>query len=241
MGIDEGADEFAAPIDGDGAAGDTAEDRRSLRPFLRIVPEEPEPSDVTEATFGRLSQYAKATPHLSDEVVAAVKRGGPEAEAAWTAIYLAYAGGLKRFLLLKLRHRRSVDDALSTTFVRAIGRIEKFRGGTTPELRGWLFSIARNLALDSIAADRKLDYLAEYDGPDLLAPEGDARLIAAADVAHLRKLLAELDPDDREVLWLRIAVGLDSETVGRIVGKSPGAVRMQQMRALAALTRRWDA
>ena len=54
----------------------------------------------------------------------------------------------------------------------------------------------------------------------------------------MRAALASLPADDREVVWLRVCAGLTSEQVGEIVGKRPGAVRMQQLRALEAMARK---
>ncbi|HEC35577.1 MAG TPA: sigma-70 family RNA polymerase sigma factor, partial [Anaerolineae bacterium] len=54
------------------------------------------------------------------------------------------------------------------------------------------------------------------------------RLVAA--IAHLTE-------DQRQVLLLRFVEGLDNETVARMLGKSIGAVKALQHRALAALRR----
>jgi RNA polymerase sigma-70 factor (ECF subfamily) len=66
------------------------------------------------------------------------------------------------------------------------------------------------------------------DGPldQVLHREERARVIAA---------FARLAPDERDVLELRVAAGLDAEAVGDVLGKRPGTVRMAQARALARL------
>ena len=53
--------------------------------------------------------------------------------------------------------------------------------------------------------------------------------------AQLRDLLAELPEKQREILVLRIVVGLSAEETAEIVGASPGAVRVAQHRALSRL------
>jgi RNA polymerase sigma-70 factor (ECF subfamily) len=50
-------------------------------------------------------------------------------------------------------------------------------------------------------------------------------------------LLAVLSPDQREVVLLRIVADLSVEEVGRMLGKSEGAIKALQHRALAALRR----
>ena len=53
--------------------------------------------------------------------------------------------------------------------------------------------------------------------------------------AQLRALLDELPEKQREILVLRIVVGLSAEETAEIVGASPGAVRVAQHRALGKL------
>ena len=53
--------------------------------------------------------------------------------------------------------------------------------------------------------------------------------------AQLRDLLDELPDKQREILVLRVVVGLSAEETAEIVGASPGAVRVAQHRALTRL------
>jgi RNA polymerase sigma factor (sigma-70 family) len=66
-------------------------------------------------------------------------------------------------------------------------------------------------------------------------PSGEDVAIFHADVAEMRRGFSRLGQADREVLWLRVCSGLSASEVGEVLGKKPGAVRMQQMRALEAL------
>lgn len=70
---------------------------------------------------------------------------------------------------------------------------------------------------------------------DRAGPEAEA---LAADVRQrIGHLLDRLPPTDREIIVLRVAVRMSADEVGRILGMSPGAVRVQQSRALAKLRR----
>jgi len=50
-------------------------------------------------------------------------------------------------------------------------------------------------------------------------------------------LIATLPPDMAEVVLLRVVAGLSADEVARIMGKSPGNIRVLQHRALARLAR----
>jgi RNA polymerase sigma-70 factor (ECF subfamily) len=172
--------------------------------------------------------------HLSDEVVDAVKRGD---RRAWEAAYDTYGKGLMGFLVLRLGDRDDAAEALSETFLRALEKIEGLRGGADA-FRAWLFRIARNVATDRLRSRARLTLEAEPDETvDLLTGGPVEQVIAAEDAVAVRRALASRPSDDREVVWLRVCAGLSSDEVGDIVGKKPGTVRMQQLRALEAMAR----
>jgi RNA polymerase sigma-70 factor, ECF subfamily len=67
-----------------------------------------------------------------------------------------------------------------------------------------------------------------HDGPE-------QRLLAGELAERLAELLQLLTPRQREVLILRVAVGLSAEETAEAVGSTPGAVRVAQHRALNQL------
>ena len=68
---------------------------------------------------------------------------------------------------------------------------------------------------------------------DSLGPE--ERALLSSDAEWAKKLLANLPQHQRELVLLRVAVGLSAEETGRMLGMSPGAVRVAQHRALSRL------
>jgi len=67
------------------------------------------------------------------------------------------------------------------------------------------------------------------------APGPEAQAVATDLARRLSALLDRLPDVQREIVLLRVAVGLSAEEVGAIVGMSAAAVRMAQSRALARL------
>ena len=65
-------------------------------------------------------------------------------------------------------------------------------------------------------------------GPEQMAIQADS-------AARMKQLLAVLPEKQREILTLRIVVGLSAEETAEAVGSTPGAVRVAQHRALARL------
>ncbi|MBH5335324.1 sigma-70 family RNA polymerase sigma factor [Streptomyces pactum] len=68
---------------------------------------------------------------------------------------------------------------------------------------------------------------------DSLGPE--ERALLSSDAEWAKKLLANLPEHQRELVLLRVAVGLTAEETGQMLGMSPGAVRVAQHRALSRL------
>jgi RNA polymerase sigma-70 factor (ECF subfamily) len=188
---------------------------------------------VTTPVAGRLVNGAEEAPAITDATVVAAKEGDCK---AWEELYTVHARGLYGFLMLRLSDKDDAAEALSETFLRALEKIKGFRGDSR-QVRAWLFTIARNVSTDRLRRRRRLTLQGELpEVVDVSNGEPTDALIASEDRDALQLALEVLPADDRDVLWLRIGQGLSSEEVGTILGKKPGAIRMQQLRALRTLT-----
>ena len=103
--------------------------------------------------------------------------------------------------------------------------------------RAFVYGIAAHKVTDAFRAigRNRAEPVADLpDGP-VTADGPEHRLLAAEMSARLGKLLAHLTPRQREVLVLRLAVGLSAEETAQAVRSTPGAVRVTQHRALGRL------
>lgn len=75
------------------------------------------------------------------------------------------------------------------------------------------------------------------DLPDRVdeAPTPEEAAVVSDDAALALSLLQRLPEAQREILILRVAVGMSTEETAAAIGMSPGAVRVAQHRALARL------
>ena len=170
---------------------------------------------------------------VTDATVAAARLGDRE---AWEALYHVHSRGLYGFLMLRLSDKDDAAEALSETFLRALEKVKGFRGDHR-SFRPWLYTIARNVSTDRLRRRRRVSLQGDFpEVVDVSNGDPSDEMIASDDRDALQLALEVLPADDRDVLWLRIGQGLSSEEVGTILGKKPGAVRMQQLRALRALT-----
>lgn len=130
------------------------------------------------------------------------------------------------------------DGLANECFLRVFGGIERFEG-TEGRFRSWVFAIAHNLVIDERRRRGRRPRQTELvgdPGPAVAGAE-EAALVTIGD-ERMRSLLAELPPDQRDVLLLRVVADLSIEDTAAALGKRPGAVKSLQHRATAALRRR---
>jgi RNA polymerase sigma-70 factor, ECF subfamily len=103
--------------------------------------------------------------------------------------------------------------------------------------RAFVYGIAAHKVTDAFRAigRNRTDPVAELPDSPILSEGPEQRLLAAELAERLGHLLHKLTPRQREVLVLRIAVGLSAEETAQVVGSTPGAVRVTQHRALNRL------
>lgn len=103
--------------------------------------------------------------------------------------------------------------------------------------RAFVYGIAAHKVTDAFRAigRNRSEPVADLPDTQLVLDGPEQRVLAAELVERLGGLLRCLTPRQRDVLVLRIAVGLSAEETAKMVGSTPGAVRVTQHRALNRL------
>jgi RNA polymerase sigma-70 factor (ECF subfamily) len=151
--------------------------------------------------------------------------------AAFAELYRRYVTPVYRYAYRSLGDAAQAEDATSLTFLKALQAI---RTCDEQSFRAWLFTIAHNAIVDAHRSARRSLPLAaagsERDTGD--SPEGAA--LAEEQTERLRSLLTLLPADQRELIELRLS-GLNDLEIARVVGRTHGAVRTSQYRAIQRL------
>ena len=129
------------------------------------------------------------------------------------------------------------EDIAAETWVCVVRGLSSFTG-EEQAWRAWLFTTARRRAIDLARhrSRRPEAALDEFTAAQLPSSEDSAEaamenLSTAAAIA----LVAGLPRLQAEVILLRVVAGLDTESVARMLRKSPGAVRVAAHRGLRRL------
>lgn len=160
-------------------------------------------------------------------VVASAAAGDVDALAA---IVGAHHDDMSRIAYLITRDGELAQDAVQAAWPIAWRRLGSLR---EPErLRQWLMAIAANEARQ-LMRRQKRRVLNEIAVTDSGSSRGDPA--AQARQLDLRAALARLSPDERTLLALRYAAGMDAGEIGRILGLSASGVRSRLSRLIAHL------
>ena len=143
------------------------------------------------------------------------------------------------YLLYLTGDRSAAEELAAETFERALrawNRFDPARGSA----RTWLCQIARSTALDHFRSEerrRRREGLYALREPQ----EAEETFFATGLSPSLASALAALSAGEREVIALRVLLGLDGEGTARLLGISPTACSTRLSRALAKLEERMTA
>jgi RNA polymerase sigma-70 factor, ECF subfamily len=155
-----------------------------------------------------------------------------------------YQYRLVRYLIYLLGRRDGVDDLVQETWLRVLERGTSFDGRSRFE--PWLFTIARNLAIDHMRKRRifSLDSNEEDEGvrppPASDAPSPFALAARTEDAEALAHSLQALEPSYREALVLRFQEDLSLQEISAIVGAPVSTVSSRIYRGLAMLRSQFE-
>lgn len=143
-----------------------------------------------------------------------------DAEVALLALVRAHEGPIIRYLQVLLGDDDGALDCAQDTFIRAYDHLCRGRS-LTP---AWLYTVARNRAMDEL---RRRAKVRSGDEVERISSDG----AQDAHDARVRRTLAAMRPEDREILYLHVYDRFTTEEIAAMLTIRPGAARMRLMRA----------
>lgn len=132
-------------------------------------------------------------------------------------------------------HYQVADDVAQEVCIAVLTALPRYQDMGRP-FSSFVFGIASHKVADArrVAARLAIPTDSLPDGPDD-QPGPEETVVASLEAQRARSLLARLPSHLRELLVLRVLIGLSAQETGITLGMSPGAVRVAQHRALARL------
>jgi RNA polymerase sigma-70 factor (ECF subfamily) len=180
-----------------------------------------------------------ASPELPDGLVAGAVHGDCRARDELLALIHPL---VLRYCRIRLgRHEslmRSADDVAQDVCMAVVSALRTYQPKGL-SFRAFVYGIAAHKVTDAFRAmDRnRTEPVAELPDTPVTADGPEHQVLAAERSAHVRALLAHLTPRQREVLVLRLALGMSAEETAQAVQSTSGSVRVTQHRALLRLRR----
>jgi RNA polymerase sigma-70 factor (ECF subfamily) len=177
-------------------------------------------------------------PPLSPDEEALVARARADRQA-FAELYDRYFSRIYAFVRTRSATRADAEDVTSETFRRALAAIAEFEWRGLP-FSAWLYRIAANALADH---HRKSKRRSRHE-PAAADPEGggadperlrDEERLASARFSLVFDLVERLPDAQRQVIRLRFGEGLSIESTASALGRSAGAVKQLQHRAVSTL------
>jgi RNA polymerase sigma-70 factor, ECF subfamily len=179
-----------------------------------------------------------AEPHDFERISALVELAQRGDAEAFGMLYERYVDVVYRYVYVRVGAQQLAEDITSETFLRALRRMDSF-SWQGRDIAAWFVTIARNLITDNAKSAR---FRMEVTTADML--DADQR-VDAPDTEVLERLrnqrlieaVKTLKPEQAECVVLRFLQGMSLAETAKVLGKSEGAVKQLQLRAVRALHR----
>ena len=157
---------------------------------------------------------------------------------AFGDLYHIYIERIYRYVFYQVKDKSTAEDITEEIFVKAWKAINSCKGrGQT--FSSWLYRIARNHVIDNLRRLQKRQSVEQSVEIEKMAEIGDpeTEIEGGLERQELLKSIDGLPKNQQQVIILKFIEGLDNHEIGQVMGKSQGAIRVLQMRALATLRR----
>lgn len=154
---------------------------------------------------------------------------------AFGALYDAYLPKIYRFIFVKVSRKSDAEDLTHQVFLNAWEHIRSYKFQGFP-FSSWLYRIAHNAVIDFYRTNKNpmsLELVSENSLGEV--PDAFNEIDQKLNFAITKVALSRLKPDEQSVLLMKFVDDLSNKEIAKALGKSEGAVRVTQHRALKQL------
>lgn len=151
-------------------------------------------------------------------------------------IYDRYAGRIYNYIYYRLGDTLLAEDLTGTVFIKMLEAIRTSKSWNV-SFSGWLYRIAHNLVVDHFRHNQQTkgipldEHLTSNDQDPIKMVE------RGLEADRLRQAILQLTEEQGIVVTLKFVDGLSNAEVAQVMGKTEGAIKSLQFRAVASLRR----
>jgi RNA polymerase sigma factor (sigma-70 family) len=184
---------------------------------------------LNEVTFIDTMITKTISPHIEDgqdddRLAAEVRQDRP---GAFLAIYDRYLTPVYRYLYRRVGDIQTAEDLTTQVFITALERFSQYRGGG--KFAAWLFTIARNKSIDYFRKSKR-ELPLHSCSSQILVDEN--RMGACEEAMIIQEVIANLKPDERELLDMRFAAEMSFVEMSQVLHRNESTVKKQFYRLL---------
>ena len=172
--------------------------------------------------------------HQEQALIQAAQQGD---EQAFGALYNACVDSVYRFIYYRVNSDEVAQDLTADVFLRVVEGMPGYEYRGIPFL-AWVYRIAQARVMDFFRQARHTVEQQVFEDLNLSTEDDFGGALEADDQhARLQTAIRDLTPEQQQVIFLRFTEGYDLQMTAKLLGKTVGAVKVMQYRALRALSK----
>ncbi len=151
---------------------------------------------------------------------------------AFGELYSLFVEKIYRYIFYHVKSKTTTEDITGEVFLKAWQAIGSCKGKENT-FSSWLYRIAHNQLIDEIRKRQRRPSVELENAENISDSESSVE-----EYSEHQELLGVIDclpSNHKQVIILKFIEGLDNREIANIMGKSEGAIRVLQMRALSTL------
>ncbi|HXF85794.1 MAG TPA: sigma-70 family RNA polymerase sigma factor [Anaerolineales bacterium] len=168
-----------------------------------------------------------------EEILARASEGDRD---AFGQLYERYIDRIFNYVYYRTGNLHDAEDLTARVFQRAMNHIHNYTDRGVP-FSAWLYRIAHNLVANWHRDRSRRQEISLEDMPvlPLKGEHPERNLVRSQEQEALLKLIRRLPPERQNLLILKFVENLSNAEIGKIMGRSEGAVKSLYHRTLLAL------
>jgi RNA polymerase sigma-70 factor (ECF subfamily) len=155
--------------------------------------------------------------------------------SAFGALYDHYHAMIYRFVIVKVGRREEAEDITHQVFLSAWQSVKGYTHRGHP-FSSWLYQIARNQVIDYYRSHKNETSLDEVDAEELvIASVAQGDVSTTLEIKKVHDAIKKLKPDYQDIIILRFIEDVSVKEAAAALGKTEGAVKLMQYRAMKEL------
>ena len=207
---------------------------------LKTSPEKLELMPKIQGKQGFGSNGSRDLHQLPDPDVLKFASGGDH--EAFGELYNRYVGRIYNYIYYRTGNQHDAEDLTARVFHRAMRHIENYQDRGLP-FSAWLYRIAHNLVANWHRDNSRRKEIPLDDGYNVLKQSGlhpEAALEKNEEQEELLQVIRRLPVERQQLIILKFVEHLPNAEIGRIMGRTEGAIKSLYHRTLISLRDEYD-